>query len=77
MTNIIGNIKEFRSGIKLELDQLDWLDKRSVIRKLIERIEINVDNITIVFRIKEFVTQNKQNQDIQAIRERIARPKSE
>lgn len=77
MTNIIGNIKEFYSGMKLELDQLDWLDKRSVIRKLIERIEINVDNITIVFRIKEFVTQNKQNQDIQAIRERIARPKSE
>jgi site-specific DNA recombinase len=77
LTNIIGNIKEFYSGIKLELDQLDWLDKRSVIRKLIERIEINVDNITIVFRIKEFVTQNKQNQDIQAIRERIARPESE
>ncbi|WP_265021495.1 hypothetical protein [Wolbachia endosymbiont (group A) of Icerya purchasi] len=77
MTNIIGNIKEFYSGIKLELDQLDWLDKRSVIRKLIERIEINVDNITIVFRIKEFVTKNKQNQDIQAIRERIARPESE
>ncbi|WP_353275782.1 recombinase family protein [Wolbachia endosymbiont (group A) of Pipizella viduata] len=77
LTNIIGNIKEFCSGIKLELDQLDWLDKRSVVRKLIERIEINVDNITIVFRIKEFVTQNKQNQDIQAIRERIARPKSE
>ncbi|GFR11923.1 recombinase [Trichonephila clavata] len=77
LTNIIGNIKEFYSGIKLELDQLDWLEKRSVIRKLIERVEINVDNITIVFRIKEFVTKNKQNQDIQAIRERIARPESE
>ncbi|WP_410529946.1 recombinase family protein [Wolbachia endosymbiont (group A) of Chalcis sispes] len=77
LTTIIGNIKEFSSGIKLELDQLDWLDKRSVVRKLVERIEINVDNVTIVFRIKEFVTQNKQNQDIQAIRERIARPKSE
>lgn len=55
LANIANSLKKFSSGIKPELDQLDWLDKRSVIKKLVKRIEISLDNITIVFRIKELV----------------------
>ncbi|WP_265021497.1 hypothetical protein [Wolbachia endosymbiont (group A) of Icerya purchasi] len=62
---IISSIKKFSSGIESEIDQYDWLEKRSVIRKLVKRIEVNVDDITIVFRIKEFVAQSKQNQNVQ------------
>ncbi|GFR11927.1 recombinase [Trichonephila clavata] len=62
---IISSIKKFSSGIESEIDQYDWLEKRSVIRKLVKRIEVNVDDIIIVFRIKEFVAQSGQNQNVQ------------
>jgi hypothetical protein len=62
---IISSIQKFSSGIESEIDQYDWLEKRSVIRKLVKRIEVKVDDITIVFRIKEFVAQSRQNQNVQ------------
>jgi hypothetical protein len=52
LTVIMSSLQKISSGIRSELDQLDWLDKRNVIRKLVKRIEINVDSISIVFRTK-------------------------
>ena len=40
---IISSIREFASGIESEINQYGWLEKRSVIKKLVKRIEINLD----------------------------------
>ena len=69
---IINSIKEFSVGVKSEIDQLDWLGKRSVIRKLVERIEIDLDSITIIFQIKECVGRNRKMQPIK-IKQRVVR----
>ena len=61
---IVSSIKKFASDIKLEIDQYSWSKKRSAIRKLVKRIEINVDDIIVVFRIKEFIAQNRKNQSM-------------
>ncbi|WCR59220.1 MAG: Transposon gamma-delta resolvase [Wolbachia endosymbiont of Ctenocephalides felis wCfeF] len=75
---IINSVKEFSDGMGSEIDQLDWLGKRSVIRALVERIEIDLNSITIIFRIKECIGQNRKNQNMQPIkiRQKIIRPKS-
>ncbi|MGL9718842.1 MAG: hypothetical protein ACR5K9_09590 [Wolbachia sp.] len=55
LASIANSLKRFSSSIKPELDQLHWIDRRSVIKKLVKRIEVSLDRITIVFRIKELV----------------------
>ncbi|MGL9725765.1 MAG: RecB family exonuclease [Wolbachia sp.] len=58
---IINSIKSFFSEIELEVD---YETKFDVIRKLVQRIEIDNDNVHIVFRLKEF-TLERQRQNIQ------------
>ncbi|MDG7053041.1 MAG: recombinase family protein, partial [Wolbachia endosymbiont of Alcedoecus sp.] len=55
LASIANSLKRFSSSIKPELDQLHWIDRRSIIKKLVKRIEVSLDRITIVFRIKELV----------------------
>ncbi|MFP3035565.1 MAG: recombinase zinc beta ribbon domain-containing protein [Wolbachia sp.] len=55
LASIANSLKRFSSNIKPELDQLHLIDRRSVIKKLVKRIEVSLDRITIVFRIKELV----------------------
>ncbi|BAO99504.1 recombinase family protein [Wolbachia endosymbiont of Cimex lectularius] len=55
LASIANSLKRFSSSIKPELDQLHWIDRRSVIKKLVKRIEVSLDRITIVFRIKKLV----------------------
>ncbi|WCR59219.1 MAG: Transposon gamma-delta resolvase [Wolbachia endosymbiont of Ctenocephalides felis wCfeF] len=62
---IISSIREFASGIESEINQYGWLEKRSVIKKLVKRIEINLDDVTIVFRMKEFIVQDRENRNTQ------------
>ncbi|WCR59221.1 MAG: Transposon gamma-delta resolvase [Wolbachia endosymbiont of Ctenocephalides felis wCfeF] len=72
---IINSIKEFSDGIGSEIDQLDWLGKRSVIRALVERIEIDLDSITIIFRVRKYIAQNSGNQNKESSRPIIVRQK--
>ena len=48
---VIGRLDEFATRVRTGLGELDWSGRRDVIRALIRRIEINQDNIDIVFRV--------------------------
>jgi site-specific DNA recombinase len=53
LTLIVTNLKEFTDSIEKNLDNIDWNTKRDIIRILIKRIEINQEDIKVVFRIQD------------------------
>ena len=47
----IGRLEEFADRVRSGLDALDWHDQREIIRALVCRIEIDHDQVDVVFRI--------------------------
>ena len=47
---VINRLEDFSAKIDQGLDRLDWLGKRTIIHTLIRRIEIDRENIEVVFR---------------------------
>lgn len=66
MNLITNSIKGFYSSIKSELEHLDWQAKRSLIRTLVKEVNIDLDEVNVVFKIRELnnPTQNGQNQKL-------------
>jgi site-specific DNA recombinase len=48
---VIGRLNEFADRVRAGLDQLDWNGRREIIRALVRRIEIDRDQIEVVFRV--------------------------
>lgn len=59
-------VKMVRENItkeKCDLSEVDWETKFNIIRKLVQRIEIDDDNVHMVFRLKELALE-RQKEDI-------------
>jgi Recombinase zinc beta ribbon domain len=50
---IIGRLEDFTLKVKDGLDQADWAGKRDVIRALVKRVEVEKDQVNIVFRVDQ------------------------
>jgi site-specific DNA recombinase len=50
---IITNLEEFSSCIKKGIEGLEWHTKRDIIRTLVKRIEINHEDVNVVFRVRD------------------------
>jgi site-specific DNA recombinase len=50
---IVTNLEGFASTVELHLEDSEWTVKRDIIRTLVKRVEIDEEEINIVFRIKE------------------------
>ena len=50
---VIGRLEEFSVKVKEGLDGADWSSRREIIRALVKRVEINPEQINIVFRVPE------------------------
>ncbi len=61
LTLIVTNLEDFSSKIKSGLEAVDWDSKRDIIRSLVKRIELNYEEVNIVFRIKELAINNASN----------------
>jgi len=48
---VIGRLEEFAGRVRAGLDGLDWHGRREIIRALVRRIEIDREQVEIVFRI--------------------------
>ncbi|HJS88273.1 MAG TPA: recombinase family protein [Acetobacteraceae bacterium] len=48
---VIGRLEEFAARVRAGLDGLDWHGQREVVRALVRRIEIDRDEVEVVFRI--------------------------
>ncbi|WP_395462911.1 recombinase family protein [Wolbachia endosymbiont of Cantharis cryptica] len=57
MSIIINSIKGFYSSVKSNLDYLDWQTKCGIIRTLIKQINIGLNQVEAVFRIRELAQE--------------------
>jgi len=48
---VIGYLEEFRTKVNNGLEQLDWQERREVIRSLVKRVEIDQEHVNVVFRV--------------------------
>jgi site-specific DNA recombinase len=51
LTLVIGQVEDFAARVRHNLDSLDWLNTREIIRTLVRRIEIDSDHVEMVFRV--------------------------
>jgi site-specific DNA recombinase len=49
---IIGRLEDFATQVKAGLDQMDWQNRREIIRTLVKRVEIDQDQVNVVFRVE-------------------------
>ena len=61
---IITNLEDFFSNIKNNLETIDWVTKRAIIRMVVKRIEINSEDVNIVYRINELPKPEEGDQNI-------------
>jgi len=50
---IIGRLEEFASKVINSLDSLDWNTQREIIRLLVKRVEVDTEQVNVVFRVGE------------------------
>jgi site-specific DNA recombinase len=48
---VIGHLDEFRTKVASNLEQLDWLECREIIRTLVKQVEIDQNNVKVIFRV--------------------------
>jgi site-specific DNA recombinase len=53
---IIGRLEEFSAKVKAGLDRLDWHGRRDMIRTLVNRVEIDREQVKVVFRVEDMTT---------------------
>ncbi len=50
---LIGRLEEFATTVTHNLGQLDWNTQREIIRLLVKRVEIDTEQVNVVFRVGE------------------------
>lgn len=63
LTLIMTNVENFSSNIHSRLENIEWLQKRQIIRALVKRIEIGIQQVQVVFRIQELPTVSDPSQN--------------
>jgi site-specific DNA recombinase len=48
---VIGKLEDFAAAVRDNLEQADWETQRTIIRALVKRVEIEQEQVNVVFRI--------------------------
>ncbi len=69
LTLILGRLDEFASRIKTGLHEADWLTRREIIRALVKRVEVDQEQVRVVFRVNPppHTPQSPSEQDAQSL----------
>jgi Group II intron, maturase-specific domain len=51
LTLILGRLDEFATRVKTGLHEADWLTRREIMRALVKRVEIDQEQVRVVFRV--------------------------
>jgi site-specific DNA recombinase len=51
---IVGRVEEFAAQVQQNLEALEWHRKREILRALVRRVEIGLDQVQVVFRVDAF-----------------------
>ena len=52
---MIGRLEDFAQRVRDRMSKVDWLMQRERIRLLVKRVEIDQDDVNVVFRIDRAV----------------------
>jgi len=52
---LIGKIETFSTSVKQKLENVDWQMKRDIFEALIKQVEIEQDNVNVVFRVSPYL----------------------
>jgi site-specific DNA recombinase len=58
---ILGRLETFVSHVKAGLEQADWQTRRDIIRTLVKRVEIDEQQIRVVFRLSPTLTPSSSD----------------
>ena len=50
---IIGRLEDFAAQVKDGLEEADWTSRREMIRALVKRVEVDHDQVNVVFRVDQ------------------------
>jgi site-specific DNA recombinase len=48
---VIARLKEFTSRVRHGLDSADWKDRREIIREIVDRVELDHNDVRVVYRV--------------------------
>ena len=48
---VIGHMQDFAGKVSSNLEEVDWLKRREIIRALVKQIEVDEEAIRIVYRV--------------------------
>lgn len=57
----MARLEEFAEQVQAGLEQADWSTRRELIRTLVKRVEINHEQVRVVFRINPLVPATRSN----------------
>jgi site-specific DNA recombinase len=57
MELVVNNFEKFADGVSSNLDNLDWIGRREIVRSVIKRIEMGNEEINIVYKINKLPGQ--------------------
>src|SRR5262249_31317891 len=49
---VIGQVQEFADRVQSELAQADWSTRREIIRALVKRVEVDKEEVRVVYRVR-------------------------
>jgi site-specific DNA recombinase len=55
---IIGRLEDFAAKVRLGLDEMDFSRQRELIRTLVKRVEIDREQVNVVFRVESILASN-------------------
>lgn len=61
---LIGQLEEFATKVANSLDQVDWNSQREIIRLLVKRVEVDTEQVNVVFRVCEVADVPKSDSEI-------------
>ena len=70
---IVTNLENFSLSVESKLENIDWTTKRDIIRTLVKRIEINREDVNVVFRINNLPGDRSSCGDQKYLQHRPAR----
>jgi site-specific DNA recombinase len=50
---LIGRLEDLAAQVKAGLEQADWISRRELIRALVKRVEVDHDQVHVVFRVDQ------------------------
>lgn len=51
LSQLLGSLNDFSSHVKVGLDAVDWFTRREIIQTVVKRVEINQEQVRVVFRV--------------------------